>query len=78
VNSKGTIKVWGNGSAIRDFIYSEDIAFWLLEALEKAPSNYPINLGSGKGTSIIELANIIIDLIDPSIENGACSPGRRK
>ena len=33
----GPVKVWGDGSAIRDFVYSEDVAYWLLKAVEKAP-----------------------------------------
>ena len=59
--------VWGDGSAIRDFIYSEDVAFWMLEALEKAPSNYPINLGSGEGVTIREIAEIVRSVVKPDI-----------
>jgi GDP-L-fucose synthase len=61
------IDVWGDGSAIRDFIYSEDVAFWMLEALEKAPSNYPINLGSGEGVTIRELAETVVAIVKPDI-----------
>ncbi|MFM1986736.1 MAG: GDP-L-fucose synthase [Actinomycetota bacterium] len=66
-SAKDEIEVWGDGSAIRDFIYSEDVAYWMLEALEKAPSNYPINLGSGEGISVKEIAESIIKLINPKI-----------
>lgn len=59
------VKVWGDGSAIRDFIFSEDVAYWMLEALEKAPSNYPINLGNGYGLSIKTIAETIIRVINP-------------
>lgn len=58
------IKVWGDGSAVRDFIFSEDVAHWMLEALEKAPSNYPINLGNGHGLSIKRIAETIASIID--------------
>jgi GDP-L-fucose synthase len=69
VNSaKDEIEVWGDGSAIRDFIFSEDVAYWMLEALEKAPSNYPINLGSGEGITIKEIAESIINVINPRIK----------
>lgn len=61
------IDVWGDGSAIRDFIYSEDVAFWMLEALEKAPSNYPINLGSGEGVTIREIAETVIEIVKPDL-----------
>ena len=64
--SNGTVRVWGDGTALRDFIYSEDVAHWMLEALEKAPSNFPINLGNGVGVTIKEIADIIVSIIDPS------------
>ncbi len=62
------LKVWGDGSAIRDFIYSKEVAFWLLEALDKAPPCVPINLGSGTGFSIKEVAEEICDLSPDPIE----------
>ena len=57
--SRGSVNVWGDGSAIRDFVYSDDVAFWMCEAMEKAPPNYPINIGSGTGVSIRQLAELI-------------------
>jgi GDP-L-fucose synthase len=56
------LEVMGDGSNIRDFIYADDVAFWSLEVLEKAPSNFPINLGSGLGTSIKEIAETLVEL----------------
>jgi GDP-L-fucose synthase len=55
------LTVWGDGSAMRDFIYTDDVAHWMLVALEKAPPCVPINLGSGKGLSIKELVDVIQD-----------------
>lgn len=67
-NSGNTeMDVWGDGSAIRDFIYSEDVAYWMLEALEKAPSNYPINLGSGEGVTIKDIAETVIRVVKPDM-----------
>lgn len=59
MNGENPLRVWGDGSAVRDFIYSEDVAHWLLGAMEKAPSCVPINLGSENGVTIKELVNII-------------------
>jgi len=59
VNGENPIKIWGNGSAIRDFIFVEDVVEGMLLALEKAPVSVPINLGSGKGVTIKKIANII-------------------
>ena len=53
------IDVWGDGSAIRDFIYSEDVANGMLYAVEKKISE-PLNLGSGTGVLIKDLIETII------------------
>ena len=58
--SKKVLKVWGNGSAIRDFIYADDVASGMLKILEKKIS-YPVNLGSGNGVSSLNLVNNIKD-----------------
>jgi GDP-L-fucose synthase len=68
VNSKGPVKVWGDGSAIRDFIYSDDVAHWMIKTLELAPSNYPINIGNGIGLSIRNIANTIVEIANPGCE----------
>lgn len=54
------LKVWGDGSAIRDFVYSEDVAYWMIIAIENAPSCVPINIGNGEGITIKEIVNIIL------------------
>lgn len=59
LGGENPVRVWGDGSVVRDFIYSEDLADWLLVALEKAPPCLPINLGSGQGTTIKEVAETI-------------------
>lgn len=70
VNGENPLKVWGDGSAIRDFMYSEDAAHWMLVAMEKAPPSYPINLGSGKEITIKKLVEIISNCVPnpPAIE----------
>ena len=67
VNGENPLKVWGDGSAIRDFIFSEDVAYWILETMKKAPSCLPINLGSGSGVTIKKLVSIIAKLTNPSL-----------
>jgi GDP-L-fucose synthase len=62
LRGENPLRVWGDGSAIRDFIYSEEVAYWLLEAMIKAPPCVPINLGSGTGYSIKEVAETICDI----------------
>lgn len=58
------VKVWGDGSAIRDFIFSEDVADGMLLAMEKGANCTPINLGSGRGYSIRELVEAVAEAYD--------------
>ena len=62
LRSKKNLKVWGDGSAIRDFIYSSDVAKGMIIAVYKG-INKPINLGSGKGVSIKTIAELISKLV---------------
>ncbi len=52
------LTVWGDGSPIRDFIFSKDVARGMLLAVEKG-INEPINLGSGSGVTIKQIAEIV-------------------
>lgn len=53
--------VWGDGSALRDFIYTDDVAEGMLLALEKSADCVPVNLASGVGVSIRELVDVIAE-----------------
>jgi GDP-L-fucose synthase len=52
------LTVWGDGSQIRDFIYSKDVARGMMLAVEKG-INEPINLGSGTGVTIKQVAEAV-------------------
>tara|TARA_A100001515_G_scaffold139778_1_gene134758 strand:+ start:2510 stop:3487 length:978 start_codon:yes stop_codon:yes gene_type:complete len=67
LRGENPLRVWGDGSAIRDFVYSDDVAFWILEAMRDAPPCVPINLGSGVGYSIKEVAETICDVYSDHI-----------
>jgi GDP-L-fucose synthase len=56
--------VWGTGQATREFLYVEDCAKMILEATNSYNDEHPMNLGSGKETSIAELAGTIARLVD--------------
>lgn len=59
VGGENPIKIWGDGSAIRDFIFVDDVVEGMLLALENAPPCVPINLGNGKGVTIKKIAQTI-------------------
>ena len=59
ISSKtGAVEVWGDGSNIRDFIFSSEVARAMLLIMFKKPK-LPINIGSGKGVSIKKIVEII-------------------
>ncbi len=60
IDGQNPLTVWGDGSAIRDFIHCRDVAQGMIETIEKEVYE-PINLGSGEGTSVKELVEFIID-----------------
>jgi GDP-L-fucose synthase len=55
----GKVSLWGTGSAIREFLYVEDCADGIVLAAEKYDDQTPLNIGTGVGTSIRELAETI-------------------
>lgn len=55
-----SVEVWGTGKAIREFIYVEDCADAIVLATELYQDvTLPLNLGTGIGTSIRELAETV-------------------
>ena len=56
------VRVWGDGSAIRDFAFSRDVAEALYLALYHGTRGRYINLGSGTGTTIKTLLETMSDL----------------
>lgn len=53
------IKVKGDGSTVRSYLYGSDMAAWTLVLLTKATPGQVFNLGSGVGTTLEELAQIV-------------------
>jgi nucleoside-diphosphate-sugar epimerase len=52
------IELWNDGNDIRDFINAKDCARGMIQAMEQMP-NKPVNLCSGKGVKIKDVAQII-------------------
>tara|TARA_B100000035_G_scaffold268837_1_gene242452 strand:+ start:5457 stop:6428 length:972 start_codon:yes stop_codon:yes gene_type:complete len=53
------LEVWGDGSAIRDFIHADDVAKGMIFAVENQITE-PINLGSGEGYSIKQVVEMVV------------------
>jgi GDP-L-fucose synthase len=76
-----TVTVWGTGRPVREFLYVDDLAeaCLFLMNFEGALPTMPINIGTGRGTSIQKLAETIASVVgfrgtlafDPSKPDGA-------
>lgn len=63
-NKENPVTIWGDGSAIRDFLYSRDAAEGVILALYYGTKGSFVNLGSGKGCSIRELIEMLNSFIN--------------
>lgn len=63
LDGENPLVVWGDGSSVRDFIHAKDVARGMMICLEKGLGKV-INLGSGKGVSIKEIVDIILNNMD--------------
>lgn len=59
VDGENPLVVWGDGSSVRDFIHATDVARGMLLVMKNIPV-HPVNIGSGKGVSIKEIAELIV------------------
>jgi GDP-L-fucose synthase len=55
--------VWGSGKPVREWLHVDDGAEAMVRALKVASTSEPINIGVGKGISIIEMATLIKELV---------------
>lgn len=67
VDGENPLRVWGDGSPVRDFIHARDVARAMLLVMEKNPSG-PVNIGSGQGVSIREIVDILLRRANPKPE----------
>ena len=56
------VEVWGDGSEIRDVIFADDMVEAMVLAAAKLDRYETINIGLGKGYSVRELLQIILEL----------------
>lgn len=63
---KEAISIHGDGMPRRSYLYGADLAIWLWTMLFRAPSLTPINVGSDEDVSILELAQEVGQILDPS------------
>ncbi len=67
----GPIRIHGDGSQLRSYLYGADLAIWLPSLLDRADTGDVYNLGSGNAVTLSELAKMVASgtnrLIDVAI-----------
>ena len=56
------VKLWGDGTAKREFLHVDDLASALLICMERYDSEEIINIGTGEDITIKELAEMIVEV----------------
>ena len=61
--AKDEVTLWGDGSAMREFLYVDDLAEAAFKCMVNYDSEEIINVGTGKDITIKELATTIADVV---------------
>jgi len=63
INNTPTVTCWGDGSPMREFMFSDDIADACVFAMDNYKNAELINVGSGEDVSIFDLAHKISKIV---------------
>ncbi|WP_374951141.1 NAD-dependent epimerase/dehydratase family protein [Mucilaginibacter sp.] len=63
-----TIEVWGDGDVVRDYIHITDVTKVLVKAIEIDTPERIYNLGSGTGTSLNKILDMIKSNLEPQLK----------
>jgi len=61
MNKETPFVVWGNGCAIRDFVYVDDLVRAIVRVLDSDCNATPINFSNGSPVSVKTLVEIVLD-----------------
>jgi GDP-L-fucose synthase len=73
-SGENPLMVWGDGSAIRDFVFSRDVAEGVILALHHGTKGSFVNLGSGEGYTIRQLVETLNEFLDFDYEFDTSKP----
>ena len=81
VERQDPLVIWSDGKGLRDYIHASDLANGMLLCMEKYAVADPVNIATGKSTSVNELIKLMCEIDDfknPNIEHDLSQPGGPK
>ncbi|SRR5579884_962237 len=63
----GPVRIAGDGTAYRSYLYAADLAIWLWTLLVRGESARPYNVGSADSISILDLAKTMVETLSPGM-----------
>jgi len=63
IHNEGEVTIWGDGTPLREFLFTSDLAKACFVAIDLYNDDMPINIGSGSEVSIDTLATLISKII---------------
>ena len=64
LNKLNQVQIWGSGTALREFLYADDMADACVFLLENYSDYLHINVGSQKEISIMDLAKLVASIVN--------------
>jgi dTDP-glucose 4,6-dehydratase len=64
----GPVRICGDGTPYRSYLYAADLAIWLWAILLRGQPGIAYNVGSGEALTIAELARVVVDAIAPGMQ----------
>lgn len=68
------VELWGDGSQVRDFIYSKDAARGILHMMLHAPDSMPVNLGTGIGYTVADVVKELQSIVPFNVKYDTTKP----
>jgi len=62
-NGEETVKIWGSGSPMREFLHSDDLADACLFLMDNYDDAGLVNIGVGEDISILDLARLVKNIV---------------
>jgi dTDP-glucose 4,6-dehydratase len=75
----GPIRIRGDGTAVRSYLYTADLAIWLWALALSSRASGAYNVGSADSVSILQAANRVAGVVDPEVHievEGTPTPGQ--